>query len=54
MPARNTHNVGELYKFCAKFKDTLMAPQLYTPYHWKPKRVTLEEAEEFIEAKHWW
>lgn len=46
-------HVGKLYKLWAKFKDTSTAPQLYSSYHWKPERVTLEEAEAFIEAKCW-
>jgi hypothetical protein len=30
---RNHENVGEYYRFIARFKDTYAAPQLYTSYH---------------------
>lgn len=49
---RNRENIGELYKFWAKFK----APtgiQLFTSYHWTPERVSLLEAQAFIAARQW-
>lgn len=50
---RKPHNIGQLYKVCAKIKETEMAPQLYTSYHWKPELVTPEEAARFVEARNW-
>src|SRR5258706_12004497 len=50
---RKAHNVGLLYKFWAKFKDTYAAPQLYTSYHWNPEPITPGEAKIFIAAKQW-
>lgn len=50
---RYPENVGELYRMLAKFKDTSTADQLYTSYHWAPKRVTRAEAEALIAAKDW-
>jgi hypothetical protein len=50
---RNRENIGELYKFWAKFK----APkgiQLFTSYHWQPERVSPKEAQAFISAMHSW
>ena len=47
---RHKRNVGELYKFWAKFKDTYTATQLFTSHHWSPERVTIEQAEAFIAA----
>ena len=50
---RNPHNVGEFYKFVAKFKSTGAAAQLYTSYHWRPHLISPEEAAAFIRAKDW-
>ena len=50
---RKMKNVGELYKFYAKFKDTFRAPHLYTSYHWLPTRVTPAQARTFIAKKGW-
>jgi hypothetical protein len=51
---RKPKNVGHLYRFWAKFKDTSAAPQLYTSYKWKPERISVDEAEAFIEAGQWY
>lgn len=48
---RKPENIGQLYKFWAKFKNTYAATQLYTSYHWRPELVTAEEAAAFI-ARH--
>jgi len=50
---RKPHNIGQLYKVSAKLKETKTAPQLYTPYHWKPELVTREEAAKFIGSRNW-
>jgi hypothetical protein len=48
---RRADNVGQLYKFWAKFKNTDTAIQLYTSYYWSPEPVNPEEAEAFIAAQ---
>ena len=50
---RDASNVGQLYKFLAKFKYTDRASQLYTSYRWEPERVSREAAEAFIAASQW-
>lgn len=50
---RTPDNVGECYRFVAKFKDTLAAPQLYTSYRWPPVKVTPLEAFRFLAAQNW-
>ena len=51
---RTKQNIGQLYKINAKFKNTNLAPQLYTHSNWKPVRVSMEEAQNFIAGKDWW
>lgn len=50
---RNPENVGEYYRFVAKFKDTYAAAQLYTSYHWPPVKISPLEAFAFLSAKNW-
>jgi len=50
---RHNENIGQIYKFWAKFKDTTTATQLYTYYGWSPKKMTPEQARAFIEAGNW-
>lgn len=50
---RKVENVGQLFKFKAKFKEPA-GIQLFTSYHWKPEPVTQNQANAFIAAKQWW
>ena len=50
---RYKSNIGQLYKFRAKFKATTTATQLYTYYGWPPILMTHEQAQAFIAAKKW-
>jgi hypothetical protein len=50
---RKSENIGQFYRFYAKFKDTSTAAQLYTYHGWAPKRMTFDEAQAFIDARIW-
>ena len=50
---RKAQNIGQLYKFWAKFKAPA-GNQLFTSYHWTPEQVSSDQAKKFIEAKQWW
>jgi hypothetical protein len=49
---REPENIGELYKFWAKFKEP-DAKQLYTSHWWVPEKLTQEQAQKFIAEKSW-
>ncbi len=51
---RIRQNIEQLYKIRAKFKNTKLAPQLFTYRDWEPILINVEEARLFIEAKQWW
>lgn len=51
---RKKENIGQLYKFWAKFKSTSNSTHLYTSYKWSPEKVSPEQATAFIKAKEWW
>jgi hypothetical protein len=50
---RQLHNIGQFYKFKAKFKNTNTAPQLYASHYLQPELITSEAASAFIAAAQW-